>query len=139
MRIMTSALLATAMLSLAIVPASAHHAFSAEFDGNKQVTLRGTITKMEWINPHAWIHIDVKQPDGAVVNWMIELGPPNSLLKRGWTKQSVPAGTEILVVGYQARDGARRANGRDITFADGKKLFAGSSGAGAPYDNPANK
>ena len=139
MRIMTSALLATAMLSLAIVPASGHHAFSAEFDGNKQVTLRGTITKMEWINPHAWIHIDVKQPDGAVVNWMIELGPPNSLLKRGWTKQSVPAGTEILVVGYQARDGARRANGRDITFADGKKLFAGSSGAGAPYDNPANK
>ena len=139
MRIMTSALLAAAMLSLAIVPASGHHAFSAEFDGNKQVTLRGTITKMEWINPHAWIHIDVKQPDGAVVNWMIELGPPNSLLKRGWTKQSVPAGTEILVVGYQARDGARRANGRDITFADGKKLFAGSSGAGAPYDNPANK
>ena len=139
MRIMTSALLAAAMLSLAIVPASGHHAFSAEFDGNKQVTLRGTITKMEWINPHAWIHIDVKQPDGAVVNWMIELGPPNSLLKRGWTKQSVPAGTEILVVGYQARDGARRANGRDITFADGKKLFAGSPGAGAPYDNPANK
>ncbi len=128
------ALLTTAILSLMRGPASGHHSFSAEFDGNKQVTLRGTVTKMDWINPHAWLFVDVKEPDGAVVNWMIELGPPNSLLKRGWTKKSVPAGIEVVIVGYQAKDGARRANGRDITFADGRKLFAGSSGTGAPYE-----
>lgn len=124
-------------LLLAAAPVWAHHAFSAEFDANKQITLRGTIVRMDWINPHAWIHMDVKGADGAPVRWMIELGPPNSLIKRGWTKKSVPAGIEILVVGYQAKDGAMRANGRDITFPDGKKLFAGSSGTGAPYEAPA--
>jgi hypothetical protein len=123
-------------VSIAAAPAWAHHAFSAEFDANKQVTLRGTITKMEWINPHAWIHMNVKGDNGALVSWAIELGPPNSLLKRGWTRNSVPPGLEILVVGYQAKDGAMRANGRDITLPDGKKLFAGSSGTGAPYDAP---
>ena len=105
-------------------------------DGNKQVTLRGTITRMEWINPHAWLHMDVKGTDGKTVNWAIELGPPNSLIKRGWKKTSVPAGVEVLVVGYQSKDGANRANGRDITLSDGTKLFAGSSGTGAPYEIP---
>ena len=113
-------------------PVWAHHAFSAEFDGNKQVNLRGTVTKMEWINPHAWIYLDVKSADGTVVNWAIEMGPPNALLKRGWTKKDVPAGIELIVVGYQAKDGAMRANGRDITFPNGKKLFAGSSNNGIP-------
>jgi len=113
----------------------AHHAFSAEFDANKPVKLRGTITKMDWINPHAWLYIDVKEAD-KVINWAIELGPPNALIKRGWTKTSVPIGTEVLVDGYQSKDGALRANGRDVTLPDGKKMFAGSSGTGAPGDTP---
>jgi hypothetical protein len=121
----------TAVLALG-VQALAHHAFSAEFDANKPVKLRGNVVKMDWINPHAWLHVDVKSPDGKVVSWMIELGPPNALLKRGWTKQSVPAGLEVLVEGYQAKDGALRANGRDVTFPDGRKMFAGSSNIGAP-------
>ncbi len=133
MRQITIVLLAALLLDAA--PVWAHHAFAAEFDGNKQVTLKGTIAKMDWINPHAWLHIDVKEPDGTMTRWMIELGPPNSLLKRGWTKQSVPAGMEVTVVGYQAKDGAKRANGRDVTLPNGKQLFAGSSGTGAPYEN----
>jgi hypothetical protein len=131
----TTIVLLTALLLSTALPVWAHHAFAAEFDGNKQVTLKGTIAKMDWINPHAWLHIDVKDADGAVTRWMIELGPPNSLLKRGWNKQSVPVGADIVVVGYLSKDGAKRANGRDITFADGKQLFAGSSGTGAPYEN----
>jgi len=123
-------------LLLSAISAYAHHAFSAEFDEKRPVKLRGTVTQMEWINPHAWIHLDVKGSDGTVVSWMIEAGPPNALLKRGWNKNSLPAGTEILVEGYQAKDGAQRANGRDITFPDGKKLFAGSSGTGAPGERP---
>jgi hypothetical protein len=123
-------------LLLSAVSAYAHHAFSAEFDEKKPVKLRGTVTQMEWINPHAWIHLAVKGSDGAVVSWMIEAGPPNALLKRGWNKNSLPAGTEIVVEGYQAKDGAQRANGRDITFPDGKKLFVGSSGTGAPDERP---
>ena len=125
------ALIAAGLL-LFVIPVWAHHAFSAEFDENKQIKIRGAVTKMEWINPHAWLHISVKGNDGAVVNWDIELGPPNALIKRGWTKNSLPAGTELLVEGYQAKDGSFRANGRDITFPDGKKLFAGSAGTGAP-------
>jgi hypothetical protein len=121
---------------LAAVPVWAHHAFAAEFDGNKLVKLRGTVTKMEWINPHAWLHIDVKGANGSVVSWAIELGPPNALIKRGWTKKDVPAGIELLVDGYQSKDGAMRANGREITFPDGKKLFAGSSGTGTPDERP---
>ena len=110
----------------------AHHAFAAEFDINRPVKLQGTVTKMEWINPHSWIHLDVKKPDGTVEQWAIEGGAPNALLRRGWSKNSLLPGTVILVEGYQAKDGANRANGRDITFTDGKKLFVGSSGAGAP-------
>jgi hypothetical protein len=112
---------------LTSAPASAHHAFAAEFDSAKPVKLKGTVTKMEWINPHSWIHIDVKNADGTVTAWMIECGSPNTLFRRGVTKDSLPAGTEVLVDGYLAKDGSNRANGRDVTLTDGKKLFLGSS------------
>ena len=135
MRRITVAVLVALLAATASIPAFAHHAFAAEFDGNKKLTLKGTTAKMEWINPHAWLHIDVKEADGSLTRWMVELGPPNSLTKRGWTKQSVPAGMEVVVVGYQSKDGAKRLNGRDVTLSNGKQLFAGSSGNGAPYDD----
>jgi len=119
-------------LLLAAVPVLAHHSFAAEFDAKKPVKLSGPVTKMEWINPHAWSYSDVKNTDGTVTNWMVEAGAPNALLRRGWTKNSLLPGTEIVIEGYQAKDGANRANGRDITFKDGKKLFVGSQGTGAP-------
>jgi hypothetical protein len=110
----------------------AHHAFSAEFDADKPIKLQGTVFKMEWINPHSWVHIDVKEPDGSLTRWMIEGGPPTGLLRRGFTKNSLPVGIEVIVEGFQAKDGSKRANGRDIMFPDGKKLFMGSSGTGVP-------
>lgn len=119
---------------LAASPAWGHHAFAAEFDDKKPLILKGTVTLMDWINPHAWIHIDVKNPDGTVTNWMIEAGAPNGLLRRGFNKASLPKGTEIVVEGWQAKDGSNRANGSNVTFPDGKKLFVGSSGTGAPFD-----
>ena len=122
------------MVGAAVAPASAHHAFAAEFDASLPVSLRGTVTEMEWVNPHSWIHIDVTNPDGTVEEWMIEGGPPNALLRRGFRKNDLMPGTEVLVEGYQAKDGSSRANGRDLTFADGTKLFLGSSGTGAPQD-----
>ena len=128
-------LLAGLGLLLAAMPVSAHHAFAAEFDANKPVKFRGTVTKVEWVNPHAWVHIDVKGDDGKVTPWMIEAAAPNALLRRGWTKTSLPIGVEILVEGFQAKDGANRANGSVITFTDGKKLFVGSS-AGEPGAAP---
>ncbi len=118
------------------IPVAAHHAFAAEYDGGKPVKLRGTVTEMEWINPHSWIHIDVKNPDGTVSKWLIEAGAPNSLIRRGWNKNSLLPGTEILVEGFQAKDGELRANGRDVTFVDGRKMFVGSSGTGAPDERP---
>ena len=129
-----AAVLFVALGVLAVKPAMAHHAFAAEFDAKKPVKLRGTVTKMEWINPHAWIHIDVKKADGTVEEWMIEAGTPNTLLRRGFTKDSLKAGTEVMVDGYQSKDGSLRANGRDITLPNGKTLFLGADGTGAPYD-----
>jgi hypothetical protein len=117
-------------LSIA-APAWPHHAFAAEFDATKPLKLHGTVTKMEWINPHAWIHIDVKNPDGTVTNWMVEGGSPNTLLRNGFTKNSLPPGTEIVVDGYQSKDESNKMNGRDITLPDGRKLFVGSAGQGS--------
>ena len=122
-------------LILAAAPVSAHHAFAAEFDAKKPVKLQGTVTKMEWINPHAWIHIDVKRPDGAVDEWMIETGTPNTLLRRGFTRDSLKPGTEVIVDGYQSKDGSLRANGRDITLPNGQTLFLGSASSDAPYSD----
>ena len=134
----TKSVMAVGMAALAVVAwvpsAYAHHAFAAEFDANKPVNFKGTITKMEWVNPHTWLHVDVAQPDGTKVNWAIEAGTPNVLFRRGFTKESLLPGTEIVIDGYQSKDGSHRANGRDLTFADGKKLFLGSSGTGAPYE-----
>ena len=132
MRRLLLAAVAIGGLASASAPLSAHHAFSAEFDTNKPLKFQAVVTKMEWVNPHAWIHVDVKQPDGSVVKWMIEAAAPNSLLRRGWTKESLLPGTEILVEGFLARDGTNKANGSVITYADGRKLFVGSPGTGAP-------
>ena len=121
-------------LLLAGAAVSAHHSFAAEFDSAKPIQLKGTVARVEWINPHTWIHIDVKEPDGKVTRWMIEGGTPNTLLRRGLTRDTLPAGTEIMVDGYRAKNGSNRANGRDLQFADGRRLFMGSSGTGAPRD-----
>ena len=122
------------VLAGTVVSLSAHHAFAAEFDATKPVTFKGTVTKMEWTNPHVWLHLDVKKPDGTVENWGFEAGTPSVLFRRGFTKNSLLTGTEVVVDGYQAKDGSKRANGRDLTFTDGRKLFLGSSGTGAPYE-----
>lgn len=132
MRLRHIASLSVTGLILAMAPLRAHHAFTAEFDASKPVKLRGTVTKVEFVNPHSWIHIDVKEPDGKVVAWAIEGGTPNTLFRLGITRNSLPLGTELLVDGYRAKDGSNKANGRDITFADGRKVFMGGSSPGAP-------
>ena len=120
------------LAALTAIPASAHHAFAAEYDANKPVKFTCTATKMEWINPHAWIHVDVTKPDGSVEQWMIEFGTPNTLLRRGFTKESLKPGTVITVDGYQSEDGSLRANGRNVTLPNGKTLFAGTANPDAP-------
>ena len=129
----TAGLVAAAVLG--VTQASAHHAFAAEFDGKSPVLLRGKVVKVEWINPHAWVHVMNTNPDFAQVEWMVEGGTPNTLLRRGVTRESLKVGTVLVIDGYQARDHSLlRANGRNVTYPDGKKLFLGSSGTGAPTD-----
>ena len=134
MRLQRALITTFAALLLIGTAVSAHHSFAAEFDSNKPIQLKGTVTRVEWINPHTWIHIAVKDADGKTEEWMIEGGTPNTLLRRGLNKTSLPEGTEIVVDGYRAKNGSNRANGRDVTFPDGRKLFLGSSGTGAPKD-----
>src|SRR2546425_4373523 len=130
MRIMLSIAIAVLGLLVAAAPAPAHHAFAAEFDAEKPIILRGVVTVMEWVNPHSWIHIDVKGPDGAAVNWMIEGGSPNALLRLGFTKNALRPGMEIVVEGFQAKDGTNKGVGRSLTFADGRRLFLSETAQG---------
>ena len=135
MRMKVSLLLAGAVLVAATMPVVGHHAFGAEFDPDAPIRLQGKIVKLEWVNPHAWIHIEVAKPDGIKEVWMVEGGTPNTLLRRGLTRDSLTIGTELVVDGYQTKDHSlKRANGRDVTFTDGRKMFMGSSGTGAPKD-----
>src|SRR6187200_303449 len=129
----------TALSLVVAAPAAAHHSFAAEFDAKAPVTLKGTVKQMDWVNPHSWIHLDVKNPDGTVTRWMIVGGTTNTLIRRGFTKNSLLPGTEITIEGYQAKNGANRANGADLILPDGKRLFMGSSGTGAPKDPEAGK
>ena len=127
---------ATLLTLLAGGPVRSHHAFSAEFDANRPMTLTGTVNRTEWINPHSWIHIDVEDANGNVVTWAIECGAPNALMRRGLNKNSIPAGLELVIDGFRAKNGSNTANARDITLPDGSQFFVGSSGTGAPYDGP---
>src|SRR3989454_6008878 len=120
------------LVVLTTAPVWAHHAFAAEFDSKQPVKFKGVVTKMEWTNPHVWIHLDVKQPDGTIEKWSVEAGTPNVLFRRGFTKQALLPGTEIVVDGYRSKDGSRRANGRDLTLPDGRTLFLGGSSPDVP-------
>ena len=135
MRAKLSVLFAGVSLLIAVAPAIAHHAFAAEYDANKPVTLKGKVTKFEWTNPHARFYVDVKDPDGTVVNWNLELASPNVLVRQGWTRQSLKIGDEITVTGSSAKDGSKMANARNVTLAGGKRVFAGSP-AGDPGAAP---
>jgi len=131
MRTKLTIVLASAGLLLAAWPLRAHHSFAAEFDVHRPIKMRGTVTRLDWINPHSWIYIDVKGPDGKIVSWMIEGGSPNALLRLGFTKDALPVGSEIVVEGFQAKDGSNRGVGQSVSFADGRKLFLGGSAPGA--------
>jgi hypothetical protein len=133
-KVFNSVLIAAVAVFIGTAAVAAHHSFASEYDANQPITFSGTVTKMDWVNPHSWIYVDVKKPDGSVEKWAVEAGPTGTLVRAGFTKNSLPAGTEIRVNGYRAKDGALRANGRDITLPDGKLIFVGSSGTGAPYD-----
>ena len=120
------------LLVVAALPVAAHHAFGSEFDSTRPVLLKGKVVKVEWVNPHSWIHVEVAKPDGTKETWMVEGGSPNSLLRRGVTRDSLPVGTEVVIDGYQSRDRSLRANARNVTFPDGRQVFVGSTGAGEP-------
>ena len=132
MRTKLLSLAAGLALSGAALPALAHHSFAAEFDANKPIELEGTVKEFRWVNPHSWLHINVENEDGTIEEWAVEGGAPSALLRRGWNRNSLPAGTKVTVSGFQAKDGSLRANARDISFPDGRQLFIGSSGIGAP-------
>jgi len=120
-----------AIMAAVALPLAAHHAFAAEFDVNQPVKVRGSVTKVEWVNPHAWIYVDVKGPDGQVVNWHFELGPPNALFRLGWKKDAIPTGTQVEITGFRAKNGENVGNGRSIILPDGKELFSGGSAPGS--------
>ena len=134
MRATFAVLLSGLGLLLAGASLAAHHSFAAEFDANQPLKVRGTVVQMDWVNPHSWIHLDVKKDDGTVERWMVEGPTPNTLLRRGFTKDSLKSGTELIIEGYRAKNGAKRLNGRDVMLPDGKRMFLGSSGTGAPGD-----
>jgi hypothetical protein len=134
MRMLSVVTLAAAALAASAAPVAGHHAFAAEFDANKPITLKGVVTKMEWVNPHMWMYVDVKDASGNVVTWAVEGGAPNALFRRGFRKDSLPVGIEVTVEGYLAKSGKPVVNGRNVTYPDGTKLFMGSSGTGAPGD-----
>ena len=126
----TLTMIAAAGLVMSLtLPVSAHHSFSAEFDATKQVTLAGEVVMMEWVNPHSWLHIDVKKPDGSVERWKVEGGSPSVLFRLGWNRDSLPAGTKVTVVGFQAKDGSLRASSRELRFPDGRRMDLGGSGS----------
>lgn len=133
-KLLSAAAGSAAIVLAATAPAHAHHSFAAEFDSDKPVHLEGVVVEFEWVNPHSWLVIDVTKEDGTVERWRVEGGAPSALLRRGWNRNSLPPGTDVIVDGFQAKDGKPRANARDIEFPDGRRLFIGSARTGAPYE-----